>query len=103
MDVEFRNQKLRRQYESGKERRKYPPEVGRRYVQRVSALYDAADWSAIERFRTFHAHRLTGDREGQWALTLTGRWRLIVTVSGDVGPDAVVRVSRHSGSTPPQW
>ena len=60
MDVAFGNRMLQRRYESGKERRKYPPEVGRRYAQRVNALYDAADWSAIERFRTFRAHRLTG-------------------------------------------
>lgn len=97
MDVEFGNQKLRRQYESGKDRRKYPPEVGQRYVQRVNALYDAADWSAIVRFRAFRAHRLTGDREGQWALTLTGRWRLIVTVSDDGGTATIEEVSNHYG------
>lgn len=97
MDVEFGNQKLRRQYESGKERRKYPPEVGQRYVQRVNALYDAADWSAIESFRAFRAHRLTGDRDGQWALTLTGRWRLIVTVSDDGGTATIEEVSNHYG------
>ena len=95
MDVEFRNQKLQRRYKSGKERRKYPPEVGPRYVQRVDALYNAADWSAIKRIHTFHAHRLTGEREGQWALTLTGRWRLIVTVSDDGGAVTIEEVSNH--------
>lgn len=97
MDVAFGNRTLRRRYESGKERRKYPPEVGQRYVQRVNALYDAVDWSAIERIQSFHAHRLTGDREGQWALTLTGRWRLIVTVSDDGGTVTIEEVSNHYG------
>ncbi len=97
MDVEFRSRPLQRRYESAKERRKYSPEVGERYVQRVNALYDAVDWSAIERFRTFHAHRLKGDREGQWALTLTGRWRLIVTVSDDGGTVTIEEVSNHYG------
>lgn len=97
MDVAFGNRTLRRRYESGKDRRKYPPEVGQRYVQRVNALYDAADWSAIVRFRAFRAHRLTGDRDGQWALTLTGRWRLIVTVSGDGGAVTIEEVSNHYG------
>lgn len=97
MDVAFGNRMLRRRYESGKERRKYPTEVGPRYVQRVDALYDATDWSAIERIHTFHAHRLTGDREGQWALTLTGRWRLIVTVSDDGGAVTIEEVSNHYG------
>lgn len=97
MDVEFRNQKLQRWYKSGKERRKLPTEVGQRYVQRVNALYDAADWSAIECFHSFHAHRLTGNREGQWALTLTGRWRLIVTVSDDGGAVTIEEVSNHYG------
>ena len=97
MDVAFGNRTLRRRYESGKERRKYPPEVGQRYVQRVNALYDAADWSAIVRFRAFRAHRLTGDREGRRALTLAGRWRLIVTVSGDGGAVTIEEVSNHYG------
>ena len=97
MDVAFGNRTLRRRYESGKERRKYPTEVGQRYVQRVNALYDAADWSAIVRFRAFRAHRLTGDREGRWALTLAGRWRLIVTVSDDGGAVTIEEVSNHYG------
>ena len=40
-------------------------------------------------------HPLTGDRQGQYALTLTGRWRLILTVAGDTA--IIEEVSSHYG------
>jgi plasmid maintenance system killer protein len=46
---------------------------------------------------SFDFHPLKGDREGQYSLTVLGRWRLILTVEGD---DAVVieEVSNHYGN-----
>lgn len=28
-------------------------------------------------------HRLTGDRQGEWSLTVTGNWRIVFRVEGD--------------------
>jgi plasmid maintenance system killer protein len=40
-------------------------------------------------------HLLPGDRKGQHAMTLQGRWRLIVTVEGDTV--IVEEVTNHYG------
>ena len=50
-----------------------------------------ADLYAI---RALRLHPLTGRRKGQLAMTLTGRWRLIVTVGSDAM--TVVRVEEVS-------
>jgi len=46
--------------------------------------------------RHLRLHQLTGDRQGQWALDLTERWRLVVGVPA---PDTVMieEVSQHYG------
>jgi len=38
-------------------------------------------------------HPLTADREGFYGLTLTGRWRLILTVEGDTA--IIEEVTNH--------
>jgi antitoxin HigA-1 len=32
-------------------------------------------------------HQLTGDRRGQWSLTVTGNWRVVFTIEGDEATD----------------
>ena len=96
MDVHFGTRALHRQYESLKEAvKKYGPDRGRRYVQRVNALYDAEDWDAIRQFSSLRAHALRDNRAGQWAIVLQGRWRLIVEVSEDEKSVTIREVSNH--------
>ena len=94
--MHFRNRPLRRQYESmGEAVKKYGPDPGRRYVQRVKALHDAEDWDAIRSIRSLRAHVLRDNRAGQWAITLQGRWRLIVEVGDDGRSVTILEVSNH--------
>jgi plasmid maintenance system killer protein len=96
MDVRFATNQLRRQYErESLATRRYGKQVGRRYVQRVNALYDATEWAAIRSIQSFRAHPLTQNRAGQWALVLTGQWRLIVTLSNNEEAVTVEEVSNH--------
>ncbi len=96
MDVHFGSRALQRQYASLKEAvKKYGPDRGRRYVQRVNALYDAEDWDAIRQIRSLRAHALRDNRAGQWALVLQGRWRLIVEVGDDRRSVTILEVSNH--------
>ena len=84
MEVEFRSRRLRQRYERSADAiRAWGPDVGRRYVQRVDALVAADRLQDLFEVRAFDLHPLTGDREGQHALRLTGQMRLILTVDGD--------------------
>ena len=96
MDAHFGSRPLQRQYASQKEAaKKYGPDQGRRYVQRVNALYDAEDWDAIRQFNSLRAHALRDNRAGQWAIVLQGRWRLIVEVGDDGRSVTLLEVSNH--------
>ncbi len=84
MDVEFRSRRLRQRYERSAEAiRAWGPDVGRRYIQRVEALFGADRIQDLYQVRAFDLHPLTGDRDGQYAMRLTGQMRLILTIDGD--------------------
>ena len=94
--MHFSSRALQRQYSSLKEAtKKYGPDRGRRYVQRINALHDAEDWGAIRRIRSLRAHALRDNRAGQWAINLQGRWRLIVEVADDERSVTILEVSNH--------
>lgn len=95
MEVTFSTSQLEACFRSSRlGQRAWGVDVSRRYVERINILRSArsmADWYAI---RALRLHPLTGRRQGQLAMTLTGRWRLIVTFGSDAM--TVVRVKEVS-------
>jgi len=84
VEVEFRSRRLRQRYERSADAvRAWGPDVGRRYVQRLDALFSAERLQDLFEIRAFDLHPLTGDRSGQYAIRLTGQMRLILTADGD--------------------
>lgn len=75
--------------------RHWGPEIGRRYVQRVNVLYEAADTNQLTKIRSLRYHKLRADRRGYYAITLQGRWRLILMPGNDQTEIQVVEVSNH--------
>ncbi len=98
MRIEWATRQLERCYtDHARAVRRWNVSVARKYVQRVNALHDARDFDTVRKIRTFRTHRLRGDREGRWAIDLTGRWRLIVTpLPGDIAI-RVEEVTQHYG------
>jgi proteic killer suppression protein len=99
MEVQFRTRKLQKQYENSREAQKaYGEEVARRYIQRVEIVKQAHDIEELQRLPGLHCHELKGDREGQWAIKLTGQFRLIFTLAGErLAIVLVEEVSKHYG------
>ena len=95
MEVCFQSRKLLRCYEeSSRANREWGSIVGRRYIRMVdelSALPMFNDVFAIVRMRA-HPYK---SRPGSYALSMTGRWRLLVR-QGE-RPDQVIveEVSNH--------
>lgn len=83
MNVSFRSRKLARCYaDINLAVREWGPEVGRRYVRRVDLLRAARSLEDLRANRALDVHPLRGNRAGQHALRLTGRMRLVVTLTG---------------------
>jgi proteic killer suppression protein len=72
--------------------------VARRYVERIGILYAAETVEDLHRLGLLRSHPLTGNRQGQHALSLTARMRLIVTFRGKTTTVVwIEEVSKHYG------
>ncbi len=54
--------------------------IGRKYIQRIAILRATDKFNHLYGHRALHLHQLKGDRVGQYAITLTGNYRLIIKV-----------------------
>ena len=95
MEVFFQSRKLLRCYEeSSRANREWGSIVGRRYIRMVNelrALPTFNDVCAIVRMRA-HPYK---NRPGSYALSMTGRWRLLVRQGEREDQVIVEEVSNH--------
>ena len=99
MKICFKTKKLQKQYENAKEAEKaYGTQVGRKYIQRVGILKSAKSFDDLKIIPSLRFHPLKGNRKGEFAINLTGFWRLIITNDGDTFDIArIEEVSDHYG------
>ena len=99
MELEFKTNKLKKQYENHSEAIKaYGPQVGKKYIMRINTLKSAKSFDDLYKIPTLKFHPLTGNRKGEFAISLTGYWRLIITNNGDAFDIAKIEeVSDHYG------
>jgi toxin HigB-1 len=71
----FRHKGLKRLYENDDPRGLLPEHVGK--LRNVLARLDAADSVNDMDLPGFRLHRLKGEREGFWAVTVRANWRVI--------------------------
>jgi len=97
VEVIFASEKLKRCYEaSAVASRHWGAQVAHKYISRINALYAARAFSDLFLIKSFRLHQLKGGRQGQYAITLLGRWRLVlVRVEEDVV--RVEEVTNHYG------
>ncbi len=96
MEVTFRTKQLKLCYEqSAKAVQKWGPVVGRKYITRINELYAVKDFQDAYNIRSMRLHLLKGGRKGELSITLTGKWRLIVTKGATEEHVNVENVSNH--------
>ena len=97
MDIRFKTNKLQKQYENSKDAIKaYGLDVAKKYIQRVGILKSAKSFDDLSKIPQLKFHPLTGDRKGEFAISLTGFYRLIITNDGDTFDIAKIEeVSKH--------
>ncbi len=97
MEIKFKTKKLQKQYENSKDAVKvYGMPVAKKYIQRVNILKSAKSFDDLFQIPILKFHPLTGKREGEFAISLTGFYRLIITNDGDSFDIAKIEeVSKH--------
>jgi proteic killer suppression protein len=58
--------------------RLYGVPIGRKYIQRLAILRATDKFNQLYGHRALQLHPLKGNRAGQYAITLTGNYRLII-------------------------
>ncbi len=98
MNVYFATAKLQRCYESVRAaERAWGREVAAVYADRVELMIGVEGFHRLFEFAALRLHPLRGERAGEYAMTLSRGWRLIVEPSEDGRSVAVREVSRHYG------
>ncbi|CAA6810955.1 MAG: Plasmid maintenance system killer protein [uncultured Sulfurovum sp.] len=97
MEIKFKTKKLQKQYESYREATKaYGDKVAKKYIQRIGILKSAKSFDDLYQIPSLKFHPLTGNRKGEFAISLTGFYRLIITNDGDQFDIAKIEeVSKH--------
>jgi toxin HigB-1 len=71
----FKDRRLKRFYDRG-DRSKLPPEMVDRINDILTTLDAAQDVQEMD-MPHYRLHPLTGDRKGQWAVTVRANWRIV--------------------------
>lgn len=96
MKVTFRNRSLKERYEDvNKASRAWGTQVARRYIQRIGQIEAMPTFHSLFSIRSLRLHPLKGNRRGQYALTLVGRYRLIIEQDDASDTVLVSEVSNH--------
>ena len=100
MEVTFKTRKLEKEYrENAKAVKSYGKDVARKYILRINIIKSANNLEELMSLPGLGCHPLKGDRHGQYAIKLTGFYRLIFTLKGDALEIAQIEeVSKHYGN-----
>ena len=99
MEVTFRTRKLEREYrEYTKAVKAYGDKIAWKYIERINIIKTVKDIDELLSLPVLGCHSLKGDRASQYAIKLTGFYRLIFTLKGDaVEIVNIEEVSKHYG------
>ena len=65
------------------------------YIRRVDLLSEIDEFHMLYTLRTIRLHRLSGQRSGQFAITLNRRWRLVISYIEDENRVVIEEVTNH--------
>jgi proteic killer suppression protein len=99
VQVAFRNRKLEKCYRDHKRASlEWGEQVARKYIQRIDIIQEMENLGELSALPGLRCHELKGNRSGQYAVSLTGSWRLIFTLRGEeVEIVQIEEVSKHYG------
>lgn len=84
MEITFKTNALQKQFEKSSEAFKaYGNQIGRKYIQRINIIKQSKNINELQSIPSLKCHQLKGERKGEWAIKLSGFFRLIFTLHGE--------------------
>lgn len=75
--------------------KKIPPDVLDRVEAKLAVLDQAEDLGELTLPPSNRLHKLSGDREGQWSLSINAQWRICFEFDEEAGDAYVVAITKH--------
>ena len=86
MNIEFKSNKLRKILTNAREIQKHYGTMAKKVSQRMDQMYASPNLSVLISYPSADCHLLSGDRAGEWAVSISGNYRLIFEIYQDPVP-----------------
>ncbi len=95
--VVFRTNKLEKYFSHSRLAfKEFGSQVGKKYIQRINIIKSTRSLEDLMALPGLRCHELKGNRRGQYAMNLTGFYRLIFTIEGEtLNIVRIEEVSKH--------
>ncbi|MBI1769529.1 MAG: type II toxin-antitoxin system RelE/ParE family toxin [Bacteroidetes bacterium] len=86
MKINYSTNKLRKQVSSASEIKKNFGVIAKRLSGRLDDIESAPTLAVLKQIGAAHCHPLSGDRIGQWSISVSGNYRIVFTIGHDPIP-----------------
>ncbi len=80
---------------AGRRARKIPPDILERAEAKLAILDQAESISELTQPPSDRLHKLGGDREGQWSISINMQWRICFEFDDETGDAYGVEITKH--------
>jgi proteic killer suppression protein len=77
MNIEYRSNRLKRQLTSATETKKAFGSMAKKVIQRLSEMKASMNLAVLMQIPAAGCHQLKGSRQGEWAVNISGNFRMI--------------------------
>jgi plasmid maintenance system killer protein len=86
MVIDYRKNKLKKQLSGASEIKRAFGVIANRVSQRMAEIGDSPSLAVLMKIPAANCHPLTADRKGEWAVDVSGNFRLIFEIDDDPFP-----------------
>ena len=81
MNIAFKNKKLQTALTDAREMQKQYGNMAKKVAQRMEQLRAAPNLAVMQSYQAARCHLLKGDRNEQWAIDISGNYRMIFEIN----------------------
>jgi len=86
MTIFYANNKLKKQFSNASEIKTAFGQMAKKVSERLADIRAAPNLAVLMQLPAAKCHPLTGNRQGDWAVSISGNYRLIFTIGDDPIP-----------------
>ena len=90
----FRDKETARVF-AGRRAKKIPPDILERAEVKLAILDQAESLSELTQPPSNRLHKLSGEREGQWSISINMQWRIYFGFNDETGDAYGVEITKH--------